>query len=595
MPQDFYDLNRPTPAPAGRPNGPHHGHPTGPHGGHAQGYQQGHPAPMQGLPRHMNSANLGRGPAIQISDVSRELLTESDMREELTDYMVVRFEKVVDREGFDEQGQPKRPSWERVIRAEEHGISKHVAAKKVQQLNRSTKGVLDKKDSLPPPLRLQIDRTLEYLMDGEQDPGHFHWVLAQMDHQLRQVEPYYYYNGLNQHYYAPVRKHRSSSHRLSSSSKRRSYGESSSHHHKKKKKHKSYERLSLTAYFQRVPLPNINITSLWNARRGAERGNYPQMPPGNHQHQGQQHGNPQGAHQHPQGRGPPGGQQPGARPPGPPPGHPSGGHQPGHHQPPPPPPQNRPGGGPAPRAPNGGQGQWANQRRGDVRARHSDSDSDSGSDSGFSRGSRRGGTPPSSVSDHHKRGRPPGPRPSGNLPGAAYRPSGGTAGGPRILRPTRSPHGPGRAPVAPPYPVSRDSGDTYPSTIERIREHAYQRGVKDTAENLGPRRTVYRSYSDADDKINRYFARMALYDDDEQLRREDRADREEARRRREYESRAQRGSVFSGDPFGGSTSSSSYDAYSTDGRGRSRGSPPIIGIPGRHPLSPRLPRGRSYY
>ncbi|KAI0097604.1 hypothetical protein GGR51DRAFT_566327 [Nemania sp. FL0031] len=597
MDQGFIDLT-PRGGPAGRHNGAQHG----PSGAHQQGFARGHSPAGPGLSRNINPPNLGRGPAVQISDITRDLYTESDKKEELTDYVVVRFEKVADRDSYDEQGQPKRLGWEKALRAEDHGISKQVAARKVLELNRLTKNVLDKKDSLPPPLKLQIDKTLADLMNRELDPNHYHWVLAQMDHQLRKLEPVYYHNS-NQQYYVPTRRHRSSSHHhhhhsSSSSKRRRSHGESS-HHHKKR----MYERLSLTAYFKRVPRPGVDIHRLWiNTTGGLEGRNYAQTNNGfhqtqqNHQSQGHQHGNQQGGHQrdgHQHGAHPHGGQQagghpgrntpggpppsgrpsglPGGRPAGPPPGGHPGGHR---DQPPPPPPLNRPGGGQAARPQGGiqahgqrpgpGPGPGPGLARAGVRhVRRNDSDSDSDSDSELSRGSsrsrhRRGETPPSSVSDHNGRRRsrsytrePARPRPHPHQHPNARHNDGY----------------PGRAP-APPYRTGGAGSPTYASTIERIREGAYQRGVRDAG-------------------LAEELARLSFHDRDRDHRGDD------AELRREYEARAQRGSVFSGDPFGGSTtaSSSSY-GYSTDGRGRSRG-PPVGGQ--RHPLSPRLPRGRPYY
>ncbi|KAI1130826.1 hypothetical protein F5Y10DRAFT_103409 [Nemania abortiva] len=79
---------------------------------------------------------------------------------------------------------------------------------------------------------------------------------------------------------------------------------------------------------------------------------------------------------------------------------------------------------------------------------------------------------------------------SNNVEQVTYQPSSGSSS--RIPRATHSPHRLGRAPVAPPYP---DSGDSYTSTIERIRTEADQRGFEDAAENSGLRH-VSQSYSD---------------------------------------------------------------------------------------------------
>lgn len=139
--------------------------------------------------------------------------------------------------------------------------------------------------------------------------------------------------------------------------------------------------------------------------------------------------------------------------------------------------------------------------------------------------------------------------------------------------------------------------------LERVREDAYRQGrlaERKDAEDLAfsaPR--AYGPRGDAKEEVvRRYLAGLSVYDDDDDV---DDVDvefrRGDARGRREYETRVQRGSILQDDPFESSTTTapSSY-AYSTDGRVGGRGAPPIIRIPGRRPRSPRGPRRMmSYY
>ncbi|KAI0911468.1 hypothetical protein F4823DRAFT_636411 [Ustulina deusta] len=607
MAQEFYHVNGPQQGPR-RHDGPPHRPPQGPPGGNPQG----HPFPPP--PRNMIPVDLRGGPAVQISDISRDLFSESDMKEELTDYIVFRFEKMTDKDGLDDYGQPKWPSWEKAIRIEERSISKQVAANKVRQLNKSTKNVLDKKTSLPSPLKRQIDLALDYLMNREPDVANFHWFLAQIDHQLRPIEPYYTLG--SDHHYTSARKHRSST-AYPFLSKRRCHLGRSSRRHKKKK---AYERLSLTAYFQRVPRQGADIPRLWKEKRRGLEGMYqaypaamhnafPQQQPNHVQFQGpqqQQHPQPQPQQQQQQ-------QQHVGREQGPPPVRVPTGNPQGPHAPPPNRPMN-----PAPNQRNSGPGHGPKPRKA---ARHNDSESDSESDSyGSSSGvSRRGSqTPPSSVSEHRGHHHPknrhahpangpgthphphphPHPRPAtprNERPVSRHRPAGNV----RLPRTSQSPRRPSRAPAPPPYPDSRNAASVA-SHIERIREDAYRRGRlaertdARVAEELAytrarsrprPRPHIVQSRyrgrrgvhvhvdhddDDDDEMLPRYFSRVSLHGGGGGGEGEE-EDEEDVEFRREYERRVQHGSIMENDPFAvsmpPSPSSLSY-AYSTDGRGR---------------------------
>ncbi|KAI0433957.1 hypothetical protein F5Y09DRAFT_18371 [Xylaria sp. FL1042] len=624
MVQEYYHLNGPHQGPR-RQNGPPHHPPQGPPGGHPQGHPQGQPIIPPAPPRNIIPVDLRGGPAVQISDITQDIFTESDMKAELTDYMVFRFEKMAEKDGLDDHGLPKWPSWEKAIRTEDRSISKQAAADKIRELNLTTRGVIDKKNSLTSPQKRQLDQTLDYLMKREPEIANFHWTLAQIDHQLRQIKPYYP-SGLN-HQYVSARKHRSSTAYPFLST--RSYSRSSSHrhHHHHSKKKKAYERVALTAYFKRTPRQGVDIFRLWDQRRRGLEGMYqahlfPQMQPNHAQFPG-----PQQHQQQPQ-------QHHGGREPGPPPARMPNKNQQGPHMPPPRRPMDHNA-----RQNNGGHGHGHN------RARRSDSDTDSEDDSrdSSSAGSRRGSqSPPTSVSDHRGGGQHRHHNNNNNNKDRHHYPAGGGGAANPVRphtprkndrpgnaghRPNGSPRLPPRPP-APPYPVSSREGGSVASHIERVREDAYFRGrlAERTdarlAEELafskahgrprphivqarspGPRTRIYTrgrrgsAGDDDDDMLPRYFSRLSLWDDGDDNNNSE--DEESLELRREYERRVQHGSILEGfDPFElhpPSLSSSSY-TYSTDGvRGRRR--PSIIEIPGRrYPISsPRLRRRMSYH
>ncbi|KAI0455666.1 hypothetical protein F5B21DRAFT_187763 [Xylaria acuta] len=510
---------------------------NGPQGGQFQGYPQGHSGVPPAPPRVSIPVDLRGGPTIEITDVRDDLLSESDMKEELSEYVIIRFEKVTDKDEIDEHGRPKWPSWEQAIRTQDWSISKKDAIRKIRQLNSTTKSVLDKKNSLTPPLKRQIDRTQEDLMRWEPDVANYHWTLVQIDHQLRAIEPYFS-SGPN---YQPAREHRSTTHRISP---KRSHTKGRSRHSKKR----AYERLSLTAYFKRVPRSGVDIRRLWEDNRtnlhggirahpGEMHNAFPPMQHNNtflthqqqqqHQHQQQQHQHqqqqkqpqqqqkqPQQQHQQQQQQqqqpqqqrqqqqhasreqGPPPTHHPNQNPQNP---HPQGQHPQGHHPP-----------GRQPTHPSrpvnhgahqhGGQGHQQNLNRGANGPRRSESSSDSECDSRSSRrsSSSRTRTPPSSVSDHRGRGHHHKDddhhhhQPHHVHHGAGNHPHAHPLGHglprmnsiPRLPRTSLSPHRsppPPRMPV-PPYPVSHDGGSgsgSVASHIERIREDAYRRGRLD--------------------------------------------------------------------------------------------------------------------
>ncbi|KAI1323872.1 hypothetical protein F5Y16DRAFT_382503 [Xylariaceae sp. FL0255] len=171
---------------------------------------------------------------LQTSDLSWHPLSGADKLEDLTRYRIFRFEKVTDNTMVVNQRNSILPNWQKATRAEQRDIPKSEAVNRILVLNRTSIPVVDKMNSLSAPLKAQIDSTLELLLRLEVNPLEFTWVIAQLDHELRRID-------------SPV---------LTALK----YGSSGS---RRQSENTAYERISLTAYFKRVPWPGRDITSLW--------------------------------------------------------------------------------------------------------------------------------------------------------------------------------------------------------------------------------------------------------------------------------------------------------------------------------------------
>ncbi|KAI1267273.1 hypothetical protein F5Y18DRAFT_334099 [Xylariaceae sp. FL1019] len=521
MSPDFFHING--------PKGSGHARPPPPPPASGQPFvPQPGPVPP---PRDILPADLygGPGPFTQINDVTRDLLSEADMIEELSEYRIFRFEKMTDKNMYDEHGRRKWLSWEKALRTEDMSISSQAASERIRHLNMTSKPVIDKKNSLTTPLKRQIDSTLESLVRSEPDLGNFQWVLAQVDHQLRPLGPYYT-SGAKHH---DSRKHRHSSHRPSS--RKKSNSRQGRHHEKRTK---AYERLSLTAYFKKIPRPGVGITRLWQRKRaGQERMNQPDFP-----------SNPN------QGPGP--GLGPNTRP--------------GPNRPPVPPNSAAVLGsmkGGSPQKPHF-IGKENSKKKGGHRK--SDSESCSSRSSSSSGSGDSSETAPSSLYSRHSRGH-----------GHAHdkkraKPIGRS-------NPHLSPRVPfPRHPHRPPYPDSR--GLSVDSEIGRAREMGYQEGrlaekadariAEEIAHDQVRRRPSPRIFHDGppparirvirtvnreDDDLSPRLSRLSVFDDDDVSHR-----RESIHRRREHE--YAHGSIMSEDPFErDASSSSSYFSHDDHG------------------------------
>ncbi|KAI0002747.1 hypothetical protein F4779DRAFT_117394 [Xylariaceae sp. FL0662B] len=239
--QGFFQLNGPNRAQHAGPSPGLGGRPVGP------------PAPLMhppAPPRAGLPADLFGGPSIEVSDVSHSLKTVGDMTAELTEYAIFRFEKMPVQSQYDDEGRPLQPTWDRAIRTRVPGMSPKETARQIQHLNRTSLTVTDKKNLLSPVLQRQIDTAQENLTRHDPDLGNYHWILAQIEHQLRPITPYAIRRGdypVRHQYKAPSRRRTRSS--------------------KSRGQRRVYERISLTAYFKRIPRPNVHIPTLYEVKK----------------------------------------------------------------------------------------------------------------------------------------------------------------------------------------------------------------------------------------------------------------------------------------------------------------------------------------
>ncbi|KAI5919967.1 hypothetical protein F4810DRAFT_713996 [Camillea tinctor] len=188
---------------------------------------------------------------VQICDLSQDYLSEKQMAAQLTEYFTYRFEKLIESGEYDDNGHPKRPTWDKAIRSQVRHMSQEEMAQRIRYLDQHSQPLAAKKNSLSPVLQRQIDRAQRELMDNEPDQMNYQWVLAQVEHQLKEWPVY---TEAKPPRCPPPRKHCSLKKRSKPSA------------HRGCKKKKFYERISLTTYFKRIPRSGAQIQVLWNSK-----------------------------------------------------------------------------------------------------------------------------------------------------------------------------------------------------------------------------------------------------------------------------------------------------------------------------------------
>ncbi|OTB20834.1 hypothetical protein K445DRAFT_18100 [Daldinia sp. EC12] len=212
----------------------------------------GRPVGQPQVPMHQQAfPPRGGFPPVKISDVRRGLMTIDDMREELAEYILFRFEKYPTQSRYDDEGRLRHPTWDQAIISQIQSMSTEEIRRRIQYLNRKTRAPTDKLKTLNPVLQRQIDKATEELRLQNPDPMNYYWVLVQLDHQLAEIKPYVSVAAGNhpqsrRHYSIPRRQ---------------------AHRHEKENTPRSFKRVSLTTYFKRVPKAEADIPALYEAKR----------------------------------------------------------------------------------------------------------------------------------------------------------------------------------------------------------------------------------------------------------------------------------------------------------------------------------------
>ncbi|RKP04733.1 hypothetical protein THASP1DRAFT_33464, partial [Thamnocephalis sphaerospora] len=237
-----------------------HGH----HGHHGLPFQ--HPLFPRQFPAPMNGAVPAAAPAeppakkppplerrakhgAEISDLRQDNLSEADARQILSTFVVIRMEKSINENDLDEVGKPLQPTWNRAIRTEETDVSQHEATRKVRELDKKTEPVVDKKAGLSTVVQRQIEKAQESLEKDELDER-YEYVLAQFDSKTREIDER-----------SPLFK----THGQKKDKDKKEKADKSKHS-------KLLERVSVTAYFRRVPRRDQNALKMLEEKKKRAKG-----------------------------------------------------------------------------------------------------------------------------------------------------------------------------------------------------------------------------------------------------------------------------------------------------------------------------------
>ncbi|KAL1875183.1 hypothetical protein Daus18300_003251 [Diaporthe australafricana] len=211
-------------------------------------------------PRHVIPSHFQR--PVVVSDIRDEGVTEDDIREDLSDYIILRFEKIEPNDEYDSDGEKVRASWDNCVRRRIAGVDKADARKEIRRLSKEDakrgKTLLEKQNALGPKQQDQLERAQRDLSLDEHD-GRFHTVLAQIDHTLK---PF-----VDRHEKVYVRRPNTK---------------------KKIRQKKRYERTSITAYFRRCPKPDQSPSVLARDIQAERQREFEMMRMRQHHHQSQE-------------------------------------------------------------------------------------------------------------------------------------------------------------------------------------------------------------------------------------------------------------------------------------------------------------------
>ncbi|RFU73432.1 dna helicase pif1, atp-dependent [Trichoderma arundinaceum] len=193
--------------------------------------------------------------SIDVFDIRGDNITEAEARKRLSSYIVIRMERSANPYDVDDEGNPVRPTWEKASHTVQRDISQREARRKVQELDKETHPVTDKKNELSSAIQRQLEYAWNKLEDAEAD-RRFVYTLAQLDWKLKRVE------ASGERY-----KRHDKRNRDKKRNKERLRSKEPSSRSKPKK-----ERVSVTAYFKREPARNVNCVRVFQNQQMEIRG-----------------------------------------------------------------------------------------------------------------------------------------------------------------------------------------------------------------------------------------------------------------------------------------------------------------------------------
>ncbi|OIW33379.1 hypothetical protein CONLIGDRAFT_666683 [Coniochaeta ligniaria NRRL 30616] len=219
-------------------------------------------------PRNLVPRSLLEGPVVQISDIRKEpgRLTESEARDELSDFVIFRFERADQANDCDSEGERVTPTWANVVRTEVRGISKKEAARQVRALHDIHRSLGEKKQSLTDAQQRQLEKVLEGLELNERDPR-YHYVLVQIDRKLRDKKVRYKSRDRGEIRRHGDRRHGDKHRRYSENRGRRETVEVVDYLGRRRSmvrepRKRVQETVSITAYYKRCPKPEVDAIAM---------------------------------------------------------------------------------------------------------------------------------------------------------------------------------------------------------------------------------------------------------------------------------------------------------------------------------------------
>ena len=186
-------------------------------------------------------------PFAEVCDLTKDpvYLSHDTLEVECTDYYAFRFHEFTNHHELGDD-ETSYASWDRAMRTQVRDLSQRDMARQIRRLDKHC-CVQEKRKTWTVALQGQLDKALQELIQNEHDPANYQWVLAQLDHQLVRVPR----EVAIKRAAIPIDK------------KTKSY------------KKRYWERISVTAYFKRIPRPERDIRDLYQNRKNAQGTRYP--------------------------------------------------------------------------------------------------------------------------------------------------------------------------------------------------------------------------------------------------------------------------------------------------------------------------------